>query len=158
VEQKLRKKKKLKPGKKQNQTSGRGYTPVRGAVIANFGAVGSWARYHTGMDFTAAYGAPVRAAMPGRVTFAGNAGDWAGNFVVIRHDDGQKTLYAHLSSIGTHPGVYVSGGTIIGRVGTTGRSFGPHLHLELYPQSARAGDVYRAIDPGPWLRANGVKI
>jgi murein DD-endopeptidase MepM/ murein hydrolase activator NlpD len=133
--------------------------PVNGGVIgATFGATGMWARYHTGLDFSGVpYGTPVRAVASGKVVYAGNKGNWAGNHVVIKHSDGNQTLYAHLSSITKHSG-NVAQGDKIGRVGQSGRAFGSHLHLELYPPGTSPGDVYSAIDPRPWMRRQGVRL
>lgn len=132
-------------------------SPVPGAVIgARFGQYGIWARYHTGLDFRAAYGTPIRAVKSGVVLFAGNTGDWAGNHVAIRHADGRTTMSSHMSSMAVGSGQTVQAGQVIGYVGQTGRAFGAHLHFELYPVGVRYGDVYKAIDPQPWLAANGV--
>jgi murein DD-endopeptidase MepM/ murein hydrolase activator NlpD len=131
--------------------------PVPGAVIgAAFGEYGSWSRYHTGIDFRAGYGTPIRAVRPGVVLFAGNSGDWAGNHVAIKHGDGMTTMSSHMSSVAVRAGQTVRAGQIIGNVGATGRAFGPHLHFELYPAGVKYGDVYQAINPQPWLRASGV--
>ena len=139
-------------------TGGGGASPVPGAVIgAHFGQYGVWSRYHTGLDFRAAYGTPIRAVKAGIVLFAGNSGDWAGNHVAIRHGDGKTTMSSHMSSMAVRSGQTVSAGQVIGYVGQTGRAFGAHLHFELYPVGVRYGDVYKAIDPQPWLRANGVQ-
>ena len=139
-------------------TSGRAVSPVPGAVIgARFGQYGIWARYHTGLDFRAAYGTPIRAVKSGVVLFAGNTGDWAGNHVAIRHADGRTTMSSHMSSMAVGSGQNVQAGQVIGYVGQTGRAFGAHLHFELYPVGVRYGDVYSAIDPQPWLAANGVQ-
>jgi murein DD-endopeptidase MepM/ murein hydrolase activator NlpD len=138
-------------------TGGRAYAPVPGAVIgAAFGQTGIWSRYHTGLDFRAAYGTPIRAVKSGVVLFAGNKGDWAGNHVAIRHGDGRTTMSSHMSSMAVGSGQAVQAGQVIGYVGQTGRAFGAHLHFELYPVGVRYGDVYRAINPQPWLEANGV--
>ncbi|HKX14650.1 MAG TPA: M23 family metallopeptidase [Propionibacteriaceae bacterium] len=132
-------------------------SPVPGAVIgAGFGEYGSWSRYHTGIDFRAAYGTPIRAVKSGVVLYAGNSGDWAGNHVAIKHADGKTTMYSHMSSMAVRAGQTVQAGQIIGRVGETGRAFGAHLHFELYPVGVKYGDVYNAINPQPWLAANGV--
>jgi murein DD-endopeptidase MepM/ murein hydrolase activator NlpD len=134
-----------------------GVAPVPGAVIgAAFGEYGSWSRYHTGIDFRAGYGTPIRAVRPGVVLFAGNSGDWAGNHVAIKHGDGMTTMSSHMSSVAVRAGQTVRAGQIIGYVGATGRAFGPHLHFELYPAGVKYGDVYEAINPQPWLRASGV--
>ena len=155
-EERERKEKEAAAAKKAREAT-RG-VPVPGAVIgATFGATGPWARYHTGLDFRASYGTPVKAVANGRIVYAGNKGNWAGNHVVIKHPDGKKTLYAHMSSIRRHGG-RVHAGDVIGRVGQTGRAFGSHLHLELYPAGASPGDVYSAIDPRPWLRNRGLRL
>jgi murein DD-endopeptidase MepM/ murein hydrolase activator NlpD len=137
--------------------SGGGVAPVPGAVIgAAFGEYGSWSRYHTGIDFRAGHGTPIRAVKSGVVLYAGNSGDWAGNHVAIKHGDGMTTMSSHMSSTAVRAGQTVRAGQIIGYVGATGRAFGAHLHFELYPAGVKYGDVYSAINPQPWLRANGV--
>jgi murein DD-endopeptidase MepM/ murein hydrolase activator NlpD len=139
-------------------TGGGAASPVPGAVIgAYFGQYGVWSRYHTGLDFRAAYGTPIRAVKAGVVLFAGNSGDWAGNHVAIKHGDGMTTMSSHMSSIAVGSGQTVRAGQIIGYVGQSGRAFGPHLHFELYPAGVKYGDVYRAINPQPWLSAAGVQ-
>ena len=138
-------------------STGGGVAPVPGAVIgAAFGEYGSWSRYHTGIDFRAAYGTPIRAVRSGVVLYAGNSGDWAGNHVAIRHGDGMTTMSSHMSSVAVRAGQTVGAGQIIGYVGATGRAFGAHLHFELYPAGVKYGDVYAAINPQPWLNASGV--
>jgi murein DD-endopeptidase MepM/ murein hydrolase activator NlpD len=137
--------------------SGGGVAPVPGAVIgAGFGEYGSWSRYHTGIDFRAGHGTPIRAVKSGVVLYAGNSGDWAGNHVAIKHGDGMTTMSSHMSSVAVRAGQTVRAGQIIGYVGATGRAFGAHLHFELYPAGVKYGDVYSAINPQPWLRASGV--
>jgi murein DD-endopeptidase MepM/ murein hydrolase activator NlpD len=134
-----------------------GVAPVPGAVIgAAFGEFGSWSRYHTGIDFRAGYGTPIRAVRSGVVLYAGNSGDWAGNHVAIKHGDGMTTMSSHMSSVAVRAGQTVGAGQIIGHVGATGRAFGAHLHFELYPAGVKYGDVYEAINPQPWLKASGV--
>jgi murein DD-endopeptidase MepM/ murein hydrolase activator NlpD len=134
-----------------------GVSPVPGAVIgAHFGEYGSWSRYHTGLDFRASYGTPIRAVKAGVVLYAGNSGDWAGNHVAIKHADGMTTMSSHMSSMAVSAGQAVRAGQVIGHVGQTGRAFGAHLHFELYPAGVKYGDVYKAINPQPWLAANGV--
>ena len=138
-------------------SSGGGSAPVPGAVIgAHFGEYGSWSRYHTGIDFRAGHGTPIRAVKAGVVLYAGNSGNWAGNHVAIKHADGKTTMSSHMSSMAVRAGQSVSAGQIIGYVGQTGRAFGAHLHFELYPAGVKYGDVYKAINPQPWLAANGV--
>jgi murein DD-endopeptidase MepM/ murein hydrolase activator NlpD len=136
---------------------GEAVLPVPGGVIgAHFGEYGMWSRYHTGLDFRAAYGTPIRAVKSGVVLYAGNSGNWAGNHVAIKHADGKTTMYSHMSSMSARVGQTVQAGQVIGRVGETGRAFGAHLHFELYPAGVKYGDVYKAINPQPWLAANGV--
>jgi murein DD-endopeptidase MepM/ murein hydrolase activator NlpD len=132
-------------------------SPVPGAVIgAHFGEYGSWSRYHTGIDFRAGHGTPIRAVKAGVVLYAGNSGDWAGNHVAIKHGDGMTTMSSHMSSMAVNAGQTVRAGQVIGYVGQTGRAFGAHLHFELYPAGIKYGDVYKAINPQPWLATNGV--
>lgn len=133
--------------------------PVPGAVIgAHFGQYGSWSRYHTGLDFRAGYGTPIKAVADGVVVYAGNSGDWAGNHIAVRHAGGVTTMSSHMSSMVVSAGQSVKAGQVIGYVGQTGRAFGPHLHFELYPAGVKYGDVYRAINPVPWLRGIGVNV
>jgi murein DD-endopeptidase MepM/ murein hydrolase activator NlpD len=145
------------PPNQNGSSSGGGSAPVPGAVIgAHFGEYGSWSRYHTGIDFRAGHGTPIRAVKAGVVLYAGNSGDWAGNHVAIKHADGMTTMSSHMSSMAVKAGQTVSAGQVIGHVGQTGRAFGAHLHFELYPAGVKYGDVYSAINPQPWLAANGV--
>jgi murein DD-endopeptidase MepM/ murein hydrolase activator NlpD len=88
-------------------------------------------RLHTGTDVGAPMGAPVMAAMGGRVILADDMGGY-GLTVAIEHDNGiRQTLYAHMSELFVRPGDIVQQGTVVGRVGSTGASTGPHLHFEL---------------------------
>ncbi len=133
-------------------------SPVPGAVIgAHFGQRGLWSSYHTGLDFRAAYGVPIRAVRSGVVVYAGNSGDWAGIHVAVKHGDGMTTMSSHMSSMAVSSGQSVQAGQVIGYVGQTGRAFGAHLHFELYPAGVKYGDVYRAVNPVPWLNAIGVQ-
>ena len=111
--------------------------PIRTAssvVTSNFGAMRLTAqggvRAHAGIDLAAPAGSPVAAAYDGRVLSA----DWAGSYgllVVLDHGDGLQTRYAHLSRLMVASGQQVRQGDLIGLVGSTGRSTGPHLHYEL---------------------------
>ena len=101
--------------------------PVRGRVTSGFGA--RWGRQHAGLDIAAPTGTPIKAAKAGRVISAG----WRGGYglaVVIDHGAGLSTLYAHQSRLGSSGGQVVGQGDIIGFVGSTGRSTGPHTHFE----------------------------
>lgn len=85
---------------------------------------------HAGIDFPAETGTPVLAAADGTVTGAGFTAGY-GNYVIIEHEDGYSTLYAHMEEILTEEGETVQKGDEIGTVGSTGQSTGPHLHFEL---------------------------
>ena len=118
------------------------FRPLRAPLTSGFGR--RWGRMHTGLDFGAGYGRRVGAAGRGRVSFAGwNSGGF-GYLVVVDHRLGFESWYAHLSRISVYRGQRVVGGTPIGRVGSTGRSTGPHLHFEV----RRFGSP---IDPRPRL-------
>ncbi|MBQ9238062.1 MAG: M23 family metallopeptidase [Treponema sp.] len=84
--------------------------------------------FHSGVDMAAAHGTAVYAALSGRVTFTGFNATY-GNYIVIAHHSGYSTLYGHLSAITCSKGQYVDTKTLIGRVGNTGLSTGPHLHF-----------------------------
>jgi murein DD-endopeptidase MepM/ murein hydrolase activator NlpD len=100
---------------------------------------------HTGVDFRAEPGDPVRAAASGKVTQAGWQGGY-GIMVEVDHGNGLATRYAHLSAVDVAEGATIPAGRIIGRAGSTGRSTGPHLHYEIRVN----GD---AIDPMRFLKA-----
>ena len=112
-------------------------TPVDGARISSgFGMrrhpVSGYTKMHKGIDFAVALGTPIYAAGDGTVGYAGRRGSY-GNFVKIRHNGKLETAYAHMHKIakGISKGTRVRQGQIIGYVGTTGRSTGPHLHYEV---------------------------
>ncbi|MEA1831916.1 M23 family metallopeptidase [Methylobacterium durans] len=100
---------------------------------------------HTGLDLKAEYGEPARATAPGRVTAAETAGGY-GNMVEIDHGHGVVTRYAHLARLAVSPGQWVRAGDIVGRVGSTGRSTGSHLHYETRIDG-------EPVDPQRFLRA-----
>ncbi len=90
-----------------------------------------YTRMHQGTDYGAAYGSPIHAVSNGIVSFAGWHGGH-GNMVKLDHAGGLGTGYAHMSRIAVSPGMHVAQGQIIGYVGSTGLSTGPHLHFEVY--------------------------
>jgi murein DD-endopeptidase MepM/ murein hydrolase activator NlpD len=105
--------------------------------------------FHTGQDFPAPIGTPVRAATAGTVRIQHPA--WAGNLVRIDHGNGLETLYAHLSSIDVADGAYVSAGQRIGAVGAQGNTTGPHLHFEV----RLGGDP---VNPMPFLATGTASV
>nr|WP_255769669.1 M23 family metallopeptidase [Maritalea mediterranea] len=107
--------------------------------------------FHSGLDFRAPTGAKVTAMGVGKVTFAGRKGGY-GNAVEITHLNGLVTRYAHLSKIKVKRGQKVDRTTIIGLVGSTGRSTGPHLHLEVR-KNDKPTDPARYINVGNKLKS-----
>jgi murein DD-endopeptidase MepM/ murein hydrolase activator NlpD len=102
--------------------------PSRGSVSSRFGS--RWSSQHTGIDIAAPTGTPNKAADGGIVIFAG----WSGNngkLVIIDHENGFTTYYAHNNTIKVKKGQRVAKGDVIGTVGSTGRTTGPHLHFEV---------------------------
>lgn len=116
--------------------------PIVGAITSPYG----WRRsgFHHGTDISAHYGDAVRAAAEGLVSFVGYRSVY-GKTVTIKHADGSETLYAHLSQIAVSSGQKVKRSEVIGAIGTTGNSTGPHLHFEV-----RKGRKY--VDPVSVLR------
>ena len=117
-----------------------GVEPSGGTFWSNPLPNGTWVRGyyagHTGIDISAATGTPIRAANGGRVIFSGWSNWGYGNAVVIEHGAVQSTLYGHMSNISVSCGQFVNSGDVIGTVGSTGNSSGPHLHFEI-----RSGDT-----------------
>ncbi|CCV11967.1 M23 family metallopeptidase [Mesorhizobium sp. STM 4661] len=120
-------------------------TPVNGVMTSTFGPrkhpILGTVRIHKGVDWAAPMGTPIAAAFDGEVVFQGDGGGY-GNLVKISHGNGRETRYAHMQKFAIKDGVgtKVKAGDIIGYIGTTGLSTGPHLHFELY----RSGE---AVDP-----------
>jgi len=119
-------------------------------LTARFGDCGRrWASCHTGLDFAAPEGTPVRAVAKGTVVFAGRAGAY-GNLVKVDHGNGVMTMYAHLRSLPSDSvGASVIPGQMIGEVGSTGNTTGPHVHLEVRVDG-------QPQDPQLWLSGHGV--
>jgi murein DD-endopeptidase MepM/ murein hydrolase activator NlpD len=120
-------------------------TPVKGVMTSTFGPrrhpILKTVRIHKGVDWAAPTGTPIKAAFDGTISFQGDGAGY-GNLVKIAHPDGRETRYAHMSKFAanTSVGSGVKAGEVIGYIGTTGLSTGPHLHFEVY----LAG---QAIDP-----------
>lgn len=104
--------------------------PIRGGVTtSNYGA--RWESFHKGIDIAGNVGDDVMAAIDGEVTYASFNDGGYGNLIIIEHKDNMKTYYGHLSSFNVKVGDSVKKGDIIGEIGSTGFSTGPHLHFEL---------------------------
>lgn len=121
-------------------------------LSSGFGDSGSyWSSTHTGQDFAAPTGTPVKNVHTGTVTEAA----WAGSYgyrVIVELEDGTEIWYCHLSSMNVSAGDEVTTGDTVGLVGSTGNSTGSHLHLEVRPDG---GDP---IDPLDWLRSKGLDV
>ncbi|MFP4483578.1 MAG: peptidoglycan DD-metalloendopeptidase family protein [Spirochaetota bacterium] len=109
--------------------------PVRGRFTSGFGMRNDpftgLRRFHNGIDLAEVIGTPIGAAMAGTVAHTETQSGNYGKFVIVRHDGGFQTLYAHLDSFAVRKGQYVSQGQTIGAMGNTGRSTGPHLHFSI---------------------------
>lgn len=105
--------------------------PYTHTLTSTFGT--RWGRLHGGLDISAGgvYGQPIYASASGTVTFSGGDNSGYGNYVIIDHGSGYTTLYGHCSSLVAVTGQYVNQGDLIGYVGSTGNSTGPHLHFEI---------------------------
>lgn len=125
--------------------------PVGGGISSPYGP--RWGRMHEGIDLNAPYGARVRSVGDGTVLGAGYLASESGYgiIVLVRHEGGAVSAYAHLSKAVVNAGERVRAGEVIGRVGNTGHSFGAHLHFEI-----RVGGT--PVNPPKWLRERGVRI
>ena len=118
--------------------------PVGGWVSTNY-----WGYYgHTGPDLAVGYGTPIVAASSGTVTYAGYKDNYGGIMVHINHDGGVQTRYAHMSGVNVGNGQWVSVGQVIGWVGMTGNTSGPHLHYEVL--------VGGYVDPRAFMAQRGL--
>ena len=99
-------------------------------------------RFHAGLDFTAPQGTPIYATANGVAKIAGNSGNGYGNHVVISHGYGYETLYGHMYRVKVKVGERVKRGEVIGYVGSTGKSTGPHCHYEVHKNNQRIDPVY----------------
>jgi murein DD-endopeptidase MepM/ murein hydrolase activator NlpD len=128
--------------------------PVDGTLEGGFGGRrnpfgGSGYEFHTGQDIEAPMGAPVIAGASGKISFVGWQNGY-GQLVIVDHGGGLSTRYGHLSHIDVDMGQQVSRGQLVGKVGSTGRSTGPHLHYEV-----RIND--QAVNPLQYLLASSAK-
>ncbi len=99
-------------------------------------------KMHAGIDFTAPQGTPIYATANGTVRIAGNVGNGYGNHVIINHGYGYETLYGHMVRVKARAGQKVTRGEIIGWVGSTGKSTGPHCHYEVHKYNQKIDPVY----------------
>jgi murein DD-endopeptidase MepM/ murein hydrolase activator NlpD len=99
-------------------------------------------KFHAGLDFSAPQGTPIYATADGRVTTAGNKSNGYGNHVIINHGFGYETLYGHMVRVKVRNGQIVKRGEVIGWVGSTGKSTGPHLHYEVHKGGRNIDPIY----------------
>jgi len=112
--------------------------PVNGQLTQGYRA------YHPAFDIATALGTPIKPLGAGRVEFAGSVTGGKGNIVIVDHGDGLKSLYAHMGKINVGVGNEVNPEMSLGTVGMTGRTTGPHVHLEIYDRGV-------AVNPGSIL-------
>lgn len=110
--------------------------PVENGLISQ-----GFASYHRGLDIATRLGSEIRPIGTGVVEFTGFVADGKGNIVIINHGDGLKSIYAHMDKIEVGVGNGVDGSTVLGTVGMTGRTTGPHLHLEVYDRDVAMNPV-----------------
>ena len=138
-------------------------TPIDGARISSsFGRrkhpVLGYTKMHSGVDFAAPRGTPIYAAGNGTVDYAARMGSY-GNFVRIKHANGYQTAYAHMNGFarGIRKGTRVRQGQVIGYVGTTGRSTGPHLHYEIVVHGKKVNPLGIKVPTGTQLAGKELK-
>lgn len=153
-------------GNPEEQASSGLMAPVAGRITSGFGyrvhPILRFSRFHAGVDFGAGWGSPIVAAADGQVVGASWAGGY-GRQVRIVHDGGIMTTYSHMSAMVAQPGTLIRQGQVIGYVGSSGLSTGPHLHFEVRhggqavnPLTARL--VSRPVFDGPQLAAFKAKL
>jgi murein DD-endopeptidase MepM/ murein hydrolase activator NlpD len=122
--------------------------PLRGSISSYFGyrpnPFTGIRQFHAGIDIVAAPGFPIRAAMDGKVSDAGYNTVF-GNYVILSHADGFQTLYGHMTAYSVKTGQRIPQGSVIGTVGSTGYSTGPHVHFGLFKRGA-------AVNPLKYLK------
>jgi murein DD-endopeptidase MepM/ murein hydrolase activator NlpD len=99
-------------------------------------------RFHAGLDFAAPIGTPIYATADGKIEVAGNTGNGYGIHVLIEHGFGYETLYGHMVKVKVRSGQKIKRGEVIGWVGSTGKSTGPHCHYEVYKNGIHVDPVY----------------
>lgn len=140
-----------------SQSSDNLQRPVPGTVSSNYGMrfhpILGYGRMHRGMDFKAGYGTPILAVQTGYVAYNGRKGGY-GNQVELKHGDGLSTTYSHMSKIVVSNNQLVQQGQVIGYVGSTGLSTGPHLHYELHKNGVAIDPSTVQFTTGPKLRGS----
>jgi murein DD-endopeptidase MepM/ murein hydrolase activator NlpD len=106
-----------------------------------------WGRMHKGIDVANNVGTPIVAAKSGRVTFSGWDDGGYGYKVLVQHEDGSQSLYAHNSRLAVRVGQTVEQGQLVSYMGSTGRSTGPHLHFEIHPPGRGAINPLQLLPP-----------
>ena len=151
-------------GKGKSATKALMKTPINGARLSSgYGMrkhpILGYNKKHQGVDFAAPKGTPIMAAGTGHIEFVGNNGG-AGKYIRIKHMNGYKTAYAHLSKYesGISKNVKVKQGQTIGYVGSTGLSTGPHLHYEVWFNGKRINPMTMKLPSGKKLENNDLKI
>jgi murein DD-endopeptidase MepM/ murein hydrolase activator NlpD len=121
--------------------------PLRGRLTSPYGwrndPISGVRRFHAALDLAAGIGTPVKAAMDGRVSAVGMNATY-GKFIILSHNNGYQTMYAHLNALSVKQGDYADQGSKIGEAGNTGYSTGPHLHFAVYKNG-------RAVNPLDFL-------
>ncbi|MEZ5654985.1 MAG: peptidoglycan DD-metalloendopeptidase family protein [Sphingobium sp.] len=135
--------------------------PVTSARLSSgfgmrFHPILGYSRLHAGVDYAARTGTPIYAVTDGRVSYAGRHGGH-GNYVKLTHNGGLATGYAHMSRIAVHSGERVKRGQVIGYVGSTGLSTGPHLHYEVYRNGKTVNPTSVKFEETPQLAGSELK-
>lgn len=129
-----------------------GYT-TGNRVVMEIGLSGP----HRAIDYAAAMGTPIRSVGDGKVTFAARSREGYGNLIKIRHNGTYSTNYAHLSKFAVKSGQVVKQGEVIGYVGSTGYSTGPHLHYEMVKDGVKIDPQKEVLPPGKAIAAENVE-
>lgn len=123
--------------------------PIKTYITSNYGS--RWGRQHHGIDIALKVGDSVHCAFDGKVRFATRNHNGFGNLIIVRHENGLETYYAHLSKIDVEPNQLVKAGDYIGKGGMTGRVTGPHLHFETRFKG-------KSIDPLSFIDPNSLDL
>lgn len=123
--------------------------PAQGTYTSGFGPRGG--SVHEGIDIANSIGTPIRAVLDGEVVATGPASGY-GNWVVLEHTGGEKSIYGHMANWDVEVGQWVNAGDKIAEIGNEGRSTGPHLHFEILP------DGQNAVDPVTWFATQGISL